>query len=170
MPRYCYTDEQLRTAVAESFSVAETLTRLGVKPSGGNYDTFRGKTKRLKIPTDHFTGQRWNKGMRVGPKRPIEDYLSNRVGIAPLKLRLRLIADGHFKHQCSCCLNTEWLGSPIPLELDHIDGNRVNNLKTNLRLLCPNCHAATPTYRGRNKGRYASDGSRTRTPLSGGGV
>lgn len=43
------------------------------------------------------------------------------------------------------------MGRDIPLELDHIDGERSNNLLENLRLLCPNCHALTPTYRGRNK-------------------
>jgi hypothetical protein len=37
------------------------------------------------------------------------------------------------------------------LELDHIDGNYQNNALGNLRLMCPNCHSLTPTFRGRNK-------------------
>lgn len=53
---------------------------------------------------------------------------------------------------CEMCLGTEWLGQKIPLELDHIDGNAGNNFPTNLRLLCPNCHALTPTAKGRNRG------------------
>lgn len=54
-------------------------------------------------------------------------------------------------HKCECCQNTSWQGNDIPLELEHIDGNNRNNLKNNLKLLCPNCHAFTEFYRGRNK-------------------
>ncbi len=57
-----------------------------------------------------------------------------------------------FNHQCSKCLNTEWNNQPIPLEVEHIDGNSDNNLEENLTVLCPNCHAQTPTYKARNKG------------------
>lgn len=54
--------------------------------------------------------------------------------------------------KCMCCNNTEWLGEPIPLELDHIDGNAGDNRPSNIRLLCPNCHAQTPTHKAKNKG------------------
>jgi len=56
-------------------------------------------------------------------------------------------------HQCESCKNTEWLDEPIPLELEHIDGNNRNQIKENLLLLCPNCHAKTSTYRGKNAKR-----------------
>ena len=55
-------------------------------------------------------------------------------------------------HRCEICGRTEWTGQPIPLVLDHIDGNHKNGLLTNLRLICPNCDALLPTYKGRNKG------------------
>ncbi len=54
---------------------------------------------------------------------------------------------------CSKCNLTTWNNLPIPLEVDHIDGCAANNKLTNLRLLCPNCHAQTPTAKGKNKGR-----------------
>lgn len=43
----------------------------------------------------------------------------------------------------------------IPLEIEHIDGNYLNNKEDNLILLCPNCHSLTSTYKGANlnKGR-----------------
>jgi 5-methylcytosine-specific restriction endonuclease McrA len=40
-----------------------------------------------------------------------------------------------------------------PIELDHIDGDSSNNDLSNLRLLCPNCHAIQPTYKALNKGK-----------------
>ena len=39
----------------------------------------------------------------------------------------------------------------IPLEIEHIDGNYLNNKEDNLTLLCPNCHSLTSTYKGANK-------------------
>lgn len=54
---------------------------------------------------------------------------------------------------CSNCKLTEWMGEPIPIEVDHIDGNAGNNAIQNIRLLCPNCHGITSTWKGRNKGK-----------------
>jgi hypothetical protein len=62
--------------------------------------------------------------------------------------RKRLIVERG--HRCEVCQNVEWQGKPIPIELDHIDGNCENNTKDNFRLICPNCHAQTDTYKGKN--------------------
>lgn len=49
-------------------------------------------------------------------------------------------------YKCNCCGISTWLDNPITLDLDHIDGDRSNNIPFNLRLLCPNCHRQTPTW------------------------
>lgn len=41
----------------------------------------------------------------------------------------------------------------VPLEVEHVDGNYRNNKEDNLKLLCPNCHSLTQTYKALNKGR-----------------
>ena len=38
-----------------------------------------------------------------------------------------------------------------PLEIHHIDGNSLNNMEENLKVLCPNCHSLTPNYKNANK-------------------
>lgn len=53
-------------------------------------------------------------------------------------------------HKCEDCGLEEWKTEKIPLELEHIDGDNRNNIKSNLKLLCCNCHALTDTWRGRN--------------------
>lgn len=149
-----YTLDQLKEAVANSFSKRQVLDKLGITPAGGNYATLRKAIDVFQIDTSHFKGNGWSKGKTFGPKRCIEEYLNNKYPITSHRLRLRLLSEGIFPHQCQNCGLTEWLGDPIPLELEHIDGNHQNNNLDNLSLLCPNCHAKTPTYRGKNKGSY----------------
>lgn len=146
-----YNEQQLRAAIKNSASLAQTLKALGVAPFGGNYHVLRRAIKHFHLDTSHFTGQLWNKGRMVGAKQPLRKYLNNEIQIRSSQLKKRLLSEGLFVRICSSCLNAKWLGQPIPLELDHIDGNHSDNQLSNLRLLCPNCHALTPTYRGKNR-------------------
>lgn len=151
MKLHKYTKEQLVKAVKESTSKRQVLLRLGVAPYGGNYDVLRKALDYFHIDTSHFTGQAWNKGKQLPPKVDLEKYLTNQISIQSYKLKNRLIKDGVFKHMCMNCKRTTWLNQDIPLELDHINGNNSDNRIQNLRLLCPNCHALTPTYRSKNR-------------------
>lgn len=55
------------------------------------------------------------------------------------------------EHKCAICGLTEWLGKPILLIMDHIDGHANNNSLDNIRLICSNCDATLPTYKSKNK-------------------
>lgn len=153
MKKRSWTNEQLEVAIKLNKSIRQVLISLNLNPcGGGNYQTIWKLIKNLNIDTSHFTGQGHNKDKSY-IKRDISVYLSNEQPIQSHKLRLRLLKEKIFEHKCSSCGLNEWLGNKIPLELDHIDGQHLNNELSNLRLLCPNCHAMTSTYCRKGKGR-----------------
>lgn len=59
-------------------------------------------------------------------------------------------------HKCEVCNTVEWCGQLVPIEIDHVDGDPENNKRENLRLICPNCHAQTSTYKGKNMGKITN--------------
>jgi hypothetical protein len=153
-----YSVEQLREAVQTSTSMRQVLTKLSVAPYGGNYDVLRGKLKRLGLDTSHFLGRAWNRNRCVAPKTPLQQYLDEQRPIQSYKLKNRLLKHGVLAPVCVGCDLHTWLDQPIPLELDHINGDNKDNRLENLRLLCPNCHALTPTYRSKRRSRGLSSG------------
>jgi len=148
-----YTEEQFIDAVKSSTSIRQVLSKLGLKEAGGNYSITKTRIKNLGLDTSHFKGQAWNKGKKLGPRKSVKELLTNdrKYPYQSHKLKNRLLQEGIKVHQCECCGITEWREKPTPLELDHINGINYDNRLENLRLLCPNCHAQTDTYRGRNK-------------------
>ncbi len=148
-------DEQILEAVQQSRSLAEVLRRIGHDQGGRLQANLKVRIERLGADTSHFIGQAWRRGDRTPPVRaaPLEEVLVEGRFSQTASLKRRLIAEGLKKPQCEVCGHSRWNGSPIPLELDHVNGRRDDNRVRNLRLLCPNCHAQTTTYRGRNIGR-----------------
>jgi hypothetical protein len=151
---YRYSDEEVRRAVAGAVSFADALRQLGLAPRGGNYRILRRRIAELGIDTSHLLGQAWRKGSRepVVPARALEAILTVNSPYKSSKLKNRLLAADYKEARCEDCKLTEWSGKPIPLELHHINGDSTDNRIENIRILCPNCHAQTPTYRGKNIG------------------
>jgi hypothetical protein len=102
-----------------------------------------GKSGKKYCSRECHNQSKWNQKVSE-----IENGSSLDIGIKAIK-RYLLETRGH---KCEECSNTVWQNKPIPLELDHIDGCSENNDLNNLRLICPNCHALTPTYKGKNAG------------------
>ena len=99
------------------------------------------------------------KGGKTNRENRIAHYVDLPFDSLPPKRQRMRIFDEQ-AHACRRCKNKKWQDELIPLEIEHIDGNNQNNDRENLELLCPNCHALTETWRGRNKRK---DGIRKRT-------
>ena len=126
----------------------EALRLLGDTPGSVAYRRLERGIQRHGIDASHLTPR-----AAGGQRRPLDQLLVEDSRANTTRLRHRLIEEGYKDPACEDCGTRRWLEQPVPLELDHINGDRSDNRLTNLQLLCPNCHALTPTYRGRNIGR-----------------
>jgi hypothetical protein len=157
MSKRKYTNEEFGKAVKESTSIRQVLIRLGLKGAGGNYWLAKKRITDLGLDVSHFLGQGHLKGKKHtwARKIPLSVILvRNSTYRQNNKLRMRLFDEGIFEKKCQGCGNIEWSGNPIPLELEHVNGISNDHRIENLKVLCPNCHALTPTYRGKNIGNY----------------
>jgi len=137
--------ERFRSICDNSISMAQAAARLGL-----HFNTFR----KYAIA---FGTYKPNMGLKGGTKKArskinLTDVLNGKYPSYPTRMvKERLIKNGLKKLICEKCGGKEWNNKPIPLELNHINGNRTDHRKENLELICPNCHAQTETYRGKNK-------------------
>ncbi len=155
MPRVrTWEESDLRTVVQKASSYRQVIILLGLVPAGGNYVHVARIIAELGLDTSHFTGKGWKKGKDFGPSptQPLSAILVKGSTFQSYKLKKRLFYEGIKKQACELC---NWAvrssDGRIPLELDHINGDRTDNRIENLRVLCPNCHSLQPTHRGRNK-------------------
>jgi 5-methylcytosine-specific restriction endonuclease McrA len=147
-----FTKEELIEACIKSRSKREILIRLGLKEAGGNYKQLEKYCLEYSIKIEHLVGQGWRKGSKepVVKQQDIYKILVKNNFYNSHRLKKRLIKENIFEHKCYRCDLKEWFEKPIPIELEHINGIKNDNRLKNLTLLCPNCHAQTDTYRGKN--------------------
>lgn len=147
-------ENDLRKAVLESTSVRQVIQKLGLVEAGGNYVQIKKYIALFKIDQQHFTGAGWSKGKKFGfsPRQTLESILTVNNDYQSHKLKNRLFREGIKVPRCELCgWAKKAVDGRLPLELDHINGDRRDNRLENLRILCPNCHSLQSTHRGKNK-------------------
>lgn len=145
-----YSSDEWLKIIGDCTSIRQVGKLVGLT-SSTQYYRLGAKLKELYPDAfNHFLGKAWNK---------------NNYDMSRFKKGVKFKSDMRFPlihlrgHICEKCHNTLWFEEEIPLEVHHIDGDEYNNEISNLMLLCPNCHALTENYRGKNSSnrKYVSD-------------
>jgi len=130
------TKEQIKYAYTQASNATAAAKVLGINPS-----TFRRYASAYGLYVTN-QGGRGEVGRPPRTKRSTEDLLKANVFIGSAKLKERLLKEGLIENKCEeCSMLPVWNNRPITFHLDHIDGDRMNNVQSNLRMLCPNCHS-----------------------------
>lgn len=142
------TEQEVRTAVENTFSMAEASSKCNV-----HYATFKKYAVRYNLWNPNPAGKGKSKPKEDGKdKYALSDILSGKYPhYSSHKLKLRLIKQGLKEDKCEVCEIVQWNGKLISMHLDHINGNHYDHSIENLRILCPNCHSQTETYAGKKK-------------------
>lgn len=135
--------EEIIQWIAQGKSKAEIARMLSC--ASNTLEAYLGKLGIVITPTNRQQDNKYKSAI---------EYLYNGSPISSYRLKNKILNEGLKPHKCEGCGLESWLNKPIPLELEHKDGDHYNNEWDNLALLCPNCHALTPTHAGKNIGRY----------------
>ncbi|GFE16675.1 hypothetical protein Sgleb_47220 [Streptomyces glebosus] len=141
---------EVKKAVAASQSFAGALACLALTDNGTSRRTLKRSVEAYGLSIAHFTGQGHRRGLPSPNRRPADHILRQR---APGSRRerttylRRALDEKEVPRRCAeCALGDTWQGKRLVLEIDHINGDRLDNRLGNLRYLCPSCHSQTRTF------------------------
>jgi len=149
-------EDRLRNLIQHSTSYADVLRGLSLDVNDTNHRRVRRAAARLGLDTSHFKRRSWARPERSSPaplSHRVLVVLPSGAGRTNRTQLHRALTEIGVPYACETCGNTgEWLGRPITLQIDHVNGDWRDNRRENLRYLCPNCHAVTETWY-RQKGK-----------------
>lgn len=147
--------DTLALAVRRSRSWSELANLLGyTSRSGEIFRLLQQQVEAYNLSTSHFRAPS-RKPFKHTPESGLRLFAPGSARISGAVLT-RLLLELGCEHECAeCALPAHWNGKALKLQVDHKDGNPLNNQKENLRFLCPNCHSQTHNWGGRNAKRQA---------------
>lgn len=141
------TKEEYQEILKDCMTIADFCRAINIKPTGGNYRRVYDLINKYELDISHLQGLHWKLGKKVQGYKHLnmdEILIENSPYKNTIHLKKRLIRL-HIKEPiCEICGYTD------TVELHHINGNPTDNRLENLQILCPNCHAKTNNYRGKN--------------------
>lgn len=146
-------DEDFIEIIKSSTTWTEILKKCGYNSLGTNITVIK-RCQRLNIDISHLPYGQGDNRNQIGKNKKtykIEEILVEKSTYNNgTRLKKRLIKEKDYEYKCYNCNLTEWMGKPIPIEVEHINGIHTDNRIENLTFLCCNCHALTNTYKGKN--------------------
>lgn len=142
------TYDQIKEAVDSTNSMSEAAVKLNL-----HYATFVRNAKKFGLFKPNQGGKGATKTWVANERKiPLLEILEGKhPSYQTFKLKLRLISEGILNNTCMICGISEWNGYKLNCELDHINGIRHDHRLSNLRILCPNCHSQTDTFRSKKR-------------------
>ncbi|QES45939.1 HNH endonuclease [Streptomyces venezuelae] len=150
-----FSREEFTRAVADSDGLAGVLRAMGCSPTGSGRAKARRSIEAYGLSTAHFVGQAHASGRPSANRRCADEILvrrgpnGSRTRSALLRRALDEIAAPRVCGECG--LGEVWRGKRLVLEIDHVNGDRLDDRRENLRYLCPSCHSQTRTFSNRRR-------------------
>ena len=151
---------EFQRLVDESSFVVDILEKLGLPKYNGNHKTFYARVEEDNISLDKFieNHRRDRKKLMKNLNQKVrildEDFFVKGVHRNNRDIKARLLKSGE-EYRCADCGNEGFHNNKsLSLQIDHINGDRDDNRRENLQLLCPNCHSQTDTFSGKNAANF----------------
>jgi predicted HNH restriction endonuclease len=136
------TKEDLLKAIESTKSMQSAARHLKM-----SYDVFRRLAQHYGVFDPNPSGKGTSKPKTFKTEEDV--FRQFNYNVSRFTIKNWLLKEKEYR--CEECGLDEWQGKHLVLELEHINGDRKDNRKQNLKLLCPNCHSQTKTFRKRKR-------------------
>lgn len=150
-----FTDEQAIKLIKNTslWSVTKVVQRLTGRTGGTTFKMVYKIANKYNLDTSHWLGCGWRRNVSSPIKTDDRYFTKRKARVSGQALLANLIKRGLRRRKCEECGRAHWNKNLIPLEVHHVDGDPTNNVLTNLKVLCCNCHALTPNFGSKNRSR-----------------